>query len=114
MSKTKQRYGSPGRTAGERITAQTVGALDLGPGVALVSGQDLDALTAPGCWYCSGAAVAQTLNSAPGSFPFKLVVTEVRPGVYTQVALRGSAASTLHFRFYNGSWSAWRTLTPAT
>ena len=113
---SKVRYGTPAPDLPAETTAESIMAFYLGAGTPLARGQDLNALTAPGCWYsASGNLSAALINPPQTSYGFKLVVMEPMPGQAIQLAITNVGACTLYLRRWTGSsWGTWRHIATTT
>ena len=108
----KIRYGTPASDLPAAVSAESLGAFDLGPGAPLTRGTDLDNLTSPGSWYSSSGAVSAALSHPPQtSYGFKLIVMAPAPGQAIQLAITNVGACTIYLRRWTGSsWGTWRTI----
>ena len=109
----KARYGAPAGYSGGAVTPASIGAFDLESGTALVAGQDLDAFTTPGSFYCANGTTAAALSNTPiTANGFKLIVMKVTSVRLVQIVFNAATNARIYIRFWNTtSWGSWHLLT---
>lgn len=106
---SKMRYGTPSGYSGGEVTPESIGAFDLESGTALIAGQNLDAFTTPGSFYCANGTTAAALSNTPiTANGFKLIVMKVTSVRLVQIVFNAAANTRIYTRFWNTStWGSW-------
>lgn len=96
------------------LTLNDIMAWSLSVGTYISRGSNLDTYTTPGTYYCQSASDAGTMTNGPWpSNAYKLVVMRlISSERLFQIGFpnNGATYGVAKVRFYNGSWTDWKTV----
>ena len=96
------------------ISGQGFADLLFGIGNTIASNTDCNSIQTEGKYTCPTSAVCGTLTNPPFTSAFGMLVLRVAEATrLVQIAMPNTTAATIKIRYYNGSWTAWKTLTPS-